>query len=75
MGYLYSKGIKSSYVIMIQGFLFWIAHINAFDSWIFIFVILPLASLLYGLLVSRSKTLLPSMISHAVFNSFKTLVF
>jgi membrane protease YdiL (CAAX protease family) len=73
IGYLCQRGIRKSYVILIQGFLFWIAHINSFTNWYFVLIYLPISSLLYGWLTIRSKSILPSMISHAIINSWLDL--
>jgi membrane protease YdiL (CAAX protease family) len=75
IGFLCQKGFRSWNVVIIQAFLFWIAHVYSFDRMWFVFFSLPITALLYGMLTIRFKSILPSMVFHAVHNSLAALLY
>lgn len=65
--------LSSIKVLIIQAFLFWIVHVNSV-SWISFWVFLPVMSLWLGFLTLRSKSLLPSIVTHFVYNLIAYLI-
>lgn len=59
--------INEKNILIIQAFLFWLAHIENASKLSF-WLVVPLASLWFGYLVLRSKSLTPSTISHFAYN-------
>jgi membrane protease YdiL (CAAX protease family) len=74
--YLRKLGLKDYAVFLTQAFLFWVAHSkyllieHSYSFW----VAIPLASLLFGFMVWRSKSLTPSTIAHFLFNFTAVLI-
>ncbi len=59
----------SQMIVVTQGFLFWISHINnMIADPIFFWVLVPISSLLYGEIVKRSKSITASFIAHMLIN-------
>jgi membrane protease YdiL (CAAX protease family) len=58
------SGLK---ILFVQALLFWIVHLNS-TSRTFFWVLLPLLGLWLGFLVLRSKSLIPSISTHFVYN-------
>jgi membrane protease YdiL (CAAX protease family) len=73
--YLKQLNINEKNIIFIQAALFWIAHNkfllldNPYPFWIS----LPLNSLLFGMMVWRSKSLAPSTVVHLLYNCISIL--
>lgn len=61
-------GFSEFKVIVFQAILFWLSHINFLKDFAFFWVIIPIASILLGVIVWRSKSLTPSVIAHVLFN-------
>ncbi len=74
--YLRHLGLKESTAFLLQAFLFWIAHSKyLFVEYPFSFwVTLPLASLLFGFMAWRSKSLTPGTIAHFLYNFTSVLI-
>jgi membrane protease YdiL (CAAX protease family) len=75
-GYLSNKGWSNKRILIFQAFIFWAAHIpalsqNPFDL---IFTI-PIASIGLGLLVWRTRSLAPGIITHALSNTLIHIFF
>jgi membrane protease YdiL (CAAX protease family) len=68
-GYLRKKGFNERRILWIQAFLFWISHIGFINTFYAFFLTIPIRGLFFGWLVLRSKSLAPSIIAHAIYNS------
>ena len=74
-GMLKKLKLRDSLILLIQGLLFWLAHIyyiiqNPISFWI----IVPICSIVLGWVVLKSKNIGTSMIVHAIINSFGNMV-
>jgi membrane protease YdiL (CAAX protease family) len=69
-GYLKGKGLKEGPICLIQAGLFWIGHIYYIGTGINFWVVHPLAALLLGLIVWKSRSVTHSMIVHSSVNAF-----
>lgn len=68
-GYLKRIGLEDKWVLFITSGLFLVGHKNFLNSgWVGLLLALPFA-LFLGLLVWRSRSLVPSLLSHATFNA------
>jgi membrane protease YdiL (CAAX protease family) len=67
--WMYLENLKLSglKILFVQALLFWIVHLNS-TSRTFFWVLLPLLGLWLGFLVLRSKSLIPSISTHFVYN-------
>jgi hypothetical protein len=68
--------ISAPKIIIFQALLFWIAHLNyiftsPFTFWLFA----PIVGLLLGIIVWRSKSLVPSSLVHIVLNTSLLMIF
>lgn len=62
-------GLTNSIIILVQALIFWLFHIYyIFSNPILFWLLLPTASILMGILVSRYKSITPSSILHTLFN-------
>jgi membrane protease YdiL (CAAX protease family) len=68
-GYLTEKKVKPYLVIIITGFLFWISHIASYEKVTFFFIYLPVVSLFLGVITYKSKSILPAIICHGLWNA------
>jgi membrane protease YdiL (CAAX protease family) len=70
-GYFCDKNFRNWQIWLSQAFLFWLAHINFLflGQFTFFWIELPIASLLLGLLVWKSRTLATTITTHAVANT------
>jgi membrane protease YdiL (CAAX protease family) len=57
-------------VILLQGILFWLIHLNSYASFIPFWIILPFSSLLFGTITQNSKSILPTLVMHYFYNLF-----
>ena len=69
--FLKNMQLSEPRIVLAQEFLFWLAYIrylisNPFIFWIFV----PIAGLLLGYIVLRSKSITPSTITHLLINLF-----
>lgn len=66
--YLLNLGISERKIIFVQALFFWIVHFQYFNRfWTFWFAI-PVVSLVFGILVKRTKSLTQSTVSHFLYN-------
>jgi hypothetical protein len=65
---LKDMNLDSIQIIIIQAVLFWLSHYYYFNKPIVFWIYIPLVSILYGLVVWRSKTLAPSTVMHYLYN-------
>lgn len=56
-------------ILVFQGILFWISHLSYLNKPIAFWVVLPIVSLLLGFLVKKSRSIIPSIIFHAIYNA------
>lgn len=55
-------------ILFVQAFLFWISHYYYYPKLYLFWIAIPIIGLILGIMVSRSKSLTPSTISHFVIN-------
>jgi membrane protease YdiL (CAAX protease family) len=74
--FLRDLGLKEHIVFFLQAFLFWISHHNygLRDNPYLFWIAIPLAAILLGFIVWRSKSLTPSTIAHFLFNFTSLLI-
>jgi membrane protease YdiL (CAAX protease family) len=74
-GVLRKSGWREGWVLVVQGILFWIAHIYLIErSPVTFWVIVPLGGLVLGLLAWRSRSIGVSMIAHGLMNGVLKMV-
>lgn len=69
-GYMKKRGIKDIWVCLMQVMLFWFGHIYYIDTGINFWIVHPLAALLLGMLVWKTKSITYTMIFHSCINTF-----
>jgi membrane protease YdiL (CAAX protease family) len=69
-GVLRKQNWSESKILLFQAFLFWISHGYYVNSPLTFWVALPLFSLWLGYLALKSKSVIPPMIAHGIFNAF-----
>ena len=74
-GYLRSIGWKDKKIWIAVSGLFWISHLSTITNLYSLLVITPIISLLLGYFVLRSRSILPSMVAHAVYNAMVLGIF
>ena len=62
-------GIQDGLVCVIQAVLFWLAHIYYYNTGINFWVVIPIGSLVLGLVILKTKSTSYSMAAHALINS------
>ena len=62
-------GIQNWLVCVIQAALFWLAHIYYYNTGINFWVVIPIGSLILGLVILKTKSTSYSMATHALINS------
>jgi membrane protease YdiL (CAAX protease family) len=72
--YLKNKGLKEYQVVFTQAFFFWLVHFYYYPHLIFFWIFVPVASVLFGVITYKSRSLLPSFIVHYFFNFVSTLL-
>jgi membrane protease YdiL (CAAX protease family) len=73
--YLQNWGLKNYQVIFAQAFLFWIIHFYYYSQLVLFWIYLPFISILYGVIVYKSKSILPSFVMHYLHNFAVALLF
>lgn len=69
-GYLLDRGWSDRPIFLVQAILFWSAHFyRAIDQPYEWWVLIPVASLLFGWVAWRSRSITGSMIAHAIGNA------
>ena len=69
-GVLRKQNWSDSKILLFQAFLFWISHGYDLNTPFSFWVVVPLFSLLLGYLALKSKSVIPPMIAHGIFNAF-----
>ena len=74
-GYLRQRGLNNLQILLVQGGLFWLAHIYylgrvAFSFW----VLIPSVGLIFGWLAWRSRSIAPSLLAHTLINALTPLI-
>lgn len=72
-GYLNCIGMQRRYSFVLQGVLFWLLHYKN-NAGLGLFISLPMAIFLYSFLAQKFKQLTPSIISHALYNTFLPII-
>ena len=73
--FLEKIGLKKYQVIAAQAFFFWIIHFYyLFLSPVFFWIITPVFSILFGVIVYKSKSLFPGFVSHYLYNFLSILL-
>jgi membrane protease YdiL (CAAX protease family) len=69
-GYLRNKGMGEWLILLIQAIFFWMSHHKYLlaQNFYFFWIPLPLAAVLLGYLVLKSKSLTSSSVAHFLFN-------
>jgi membrane protease YdiL (CAAX protease family) len=70
-GYLANRGWRDKSIWIIQGALFWLAHLSYWDRPYTFFVTVPAGSLLLGWLAWRSRSVGACMVAHGLFNALR----
>jgi membrane protease YdiL (CAAX protease family) len=74
-GLLRKRGVKEVWIWLLQGMLFWVAHLYYLGKLPLSFwVIVPPGGLLYGLLAWRSRSIATSMPGHGFYNGVGQIV-
>ena len=68
-GYLRNKHWEEKRILLFQTALFTVSHFYYFKHPLTIFIMLPLAGLLFGYITMKSRSLIPAMLSHALYNA------
>ena len=68
-GYLGQHRWSGVQIWLLQAALFWLGHLRYFDNPLLFWVTVPLGGLLLGWLSWHSKSLAPSMVAHAAYNT------
>jgi membrane protease YdiL (CAAX protease family) len=69
-GFLKNKGMKDLWICVIQAALFWAGHIYYIGTGVNFWIVHPLAALVLGLIVWKSKSITHSMVLHSSMNTF-----
>lgn len=72
-GYLRGLGINDNKILIFQAILFSIAHIRYINVPYTFWVMLPASGLLLGWLSLKTRSLVPCMIAHALYNGMRVL--
>ena len=74
-GGLRKTGLREVWIWLVQAGLFWLGHAYAFLYGPFSFwLIVPIAGLVLGLLVWRSRSIAPGMIAHGLANGLSQFI-
>jgi membrane protease YdiL (CAAX protease family) len=73
-GYIKKMGLSIGQAFLIQFIIFWLLHYEGQASNLSFYISLPLEIFVQTLLVYKSKQLTPSIISHALYNTFSPLL-
>lgn len=68
-GSLRQAGIREGLIGVIQAALFWLGHIYYFNTGINFWLVIPIGSLVLGLVILKTKSISYSMTTHALINS------
>ncbi len=72
--FLSRTGLKGYQIIVTQAIFFWLSHLYYFSNPVGFWVILPFVSIMLGIIVLRSKKILPSIIGHFLYNLLVALI-
>lgn len=73
-GYLKKMKFKIWQIALVQFFIFWLLHYNGESTNLGFYISLPLEIFIQTFLTYKSKQLAPSIISHALYNTFAPLL-
>jgi membrane protease YdiL (CAAX protease family) len=73
-GYLRERGWNDKGIWLSQAALFWLAHLNYVQRPYTFWLVIPLSGLVYGWLAWKSRSIAPSMLAHAVYNSLAAVL-
>ena len=62
-------GIREGLICVIQAALFWVGHIYYYNTGINFWLVIPIGSLILGLVIRKTKSISYSMTTHALINS------
>jgi len=68
-GYLSLRKWSPNRIILVQAFLFWIAHIDYMEKAVYFWIVIPIVSIIFGLIAQKSKSIFWSTITHAIYNT------
>lgn len=68
-GYLRGRDVSDTRIWLLQAGLFLLAHVRLVGRSTTFWITVPAASLLFGLLAWKSRSVTPSLVAHAVYNS------
>lgn len=68
--FLMNLGFSKTKTVLIQSAFFWIAHFSSFTSIFNTFVLLPIGSIVLGILAIKHKSIVPSIFTHVIYNLF-----
>jgi membrane protease YdiL (CAAX protease family) len=69
-GSLIQSGLSEIWICVVQALLFWLGHIYYINTGLNFWVIIPIGSLVLGLIVMKTKSIAYSMATHTFMNSF-----
>lgn len=73
-GFLWGTLLKRNWpefkILFFQAFLFWISHISYLNQPFTFWITAPSISLLLGYLTMKSKSIIPPLITHVIYNAF-----
>ncbi|MCL4466704.1 MAG: CPBP family intramembrane metalloprotease [Chloroflexi bacterium] len=73
-GYLRGRGWGERRIWLVQGIVFWLAHLRYLSRPYTFFLTVPVAGLVLGWLAWRSRSVAPASFAHAVYNSIPFLI-
>jgi membrane protease YdiL (CAAX protease family) len=73
-GFLRERGWNEKVIWLSQAALFWLAHLNYVQRPYTFWLVIPLSGLVYGWLAWKSRSLAPSMLAHAAYNSLAAVL-
>jgi len=73
-GYLKNYGLGDKKILIIQAIIFWITHLNYINKPYTFWVVVPIMSLVLGLIAWRSRSITYSAITHSMFNMMRFFV-
>ncbi len=72
--FLENFGLNETKIVVIQALLFWVAHYSYINSIYSFWVSIPFVSLLFGIIVRRSKSITYSLMAHFLYNLIVTML-
>ncbi len=69
LGSLIKRGVNKGNAVLLQGVIFWLAHIYYFNTGINFWLLIPVISILIGLIPIKTESISNSMIVHSLVNT------